>query len=380
MAIGLGTSEVSKLNAEGLSKAFYVDNSRTDSYTETGTVQRPYKTFDACLTAIKAAYTAATDKQTTTYVVTMAGGTYAEDVEINTVKHLRIQGIGVVLSGTIFINQSPIGGSGEASYTRLEFIGQSGSRAEKGSGFTISGAITGTRTNDSLTYISFKGCWISGNQLYDGDGTFVTQYEGCRISGTIDTGTFTDPDSAVLIETTGYNRFSGAITDKVSLYNVNNANFTGAIAITPVFDCTIYNSTFSSTVSIVASKNLTLDSRTLHNLNAQSPTLTGMTVYAPVSKNITIVDSATYDVLTGDDILHVTYTSTSAVTSLTLPTAQCTKGRTLVIKDAGGLSGTNSITIDTEGAETIDGEATVVINSNYSSINLYSDGSNWFIF
>jgi len=96
--------------------------------------------------------------------------------------------------------------------------------------------------------------------------------------------------------------------------------------------------------------------------------------------NITTVNAATYDLLATDYILNVTYTTTGAVTSLTLPTAQTVSGRIIVIKDAGGLAGTNNITIDTEGAETIDGSATAIISSNYSSINLYCDGTNWFIF
>ena len=105
-----------------------------------------------------------------------------------------------------------------------------------------------------------------------------------------------------------------------------------------------------------------------------------VTFNGAIKQNVTTVNAATYDLETSDYILHVTYTGTGAVTSLTLPTAQTVSGRIIVIKDAGGNALTNNITIDTEGAETIDGSATVVINSNYTSISLYSDGSNWFIF
>ena len=95
--------------------------------------------------------------------------------------------------------------------------------------------------------------------------------------------------------------------------------------------------------------------------------------------NVTTVNSATYDLLTSDDIVSVTYTATGAVTSLTLPTAQTVAGRRITIKDAGGNAGTFSITIDTEGAQTIDGSATAVINGDYGDVTLYCDGSNWFI-
>ena len=105
----------------------------------------------------------------------------------------------------------------------------------------------------------------------------------------------------------------------------------------------------------------------------------GITTTGAQFVNSTAVNAATYDLLTTDYILRVTYTSTGAVTSLTLPTAQCVDGRTIIVKDAGGNAAANNITVDTEGAETIDGEDTAVIRGDYESITLYSDGSNWFI-
>jgi hypothetical protein len=98
-----------------------------------------------------------------------------------------------------------------------------------------------------------------------------------------------------------------------------------------------------------------------------------------VTHNVTTVNAATYDLLISDYLVHVTYTATAAVTSLTLPTAQTLAGRFIIIKDAGGSAGTNNITIDTEGGENIDGSATNVISTNYASRQLYSDGSNWFV-
>lgn len=107
--------------------------------------------------------------------------------------------------------------------------------------------------------------------------------------------------------------------------------------------------------------------------NTQSDIQGGQTV------KITEIDAATYDLLISDYILHVTYTATAAVTSLTLTSAQCVAGRVIVVKDAGGGAGANNITIDTEGAETIDGAATLVISTNYDKVTLYSDGSDWFV-
>lgn len=107
---------------------------------------------------------------------------------------------------------------------------------------------------------------------------------------------------------------------------------------------------------------------------------TRLDVQGGLTLNMTTVAAGTYDLLITDYILNVTYTGTAAVTSLTLPTAQAVEGRTIVVKDAGGASGVNNITIDTEGGGTIDGAATAVIAGNYDSLTLYSDGTNWFIY
>ena len=55
------------------------------------------------------------------------------------------------------------------------------------------------------------------------------------------------------------------------------------------------------------------------------------------------------------------------------------KGRTIVIKDGGGLAGTNNITIDTEGDEQIDGADTYVMNTNWESVTLAVNaaGTGW---
>lgn len=50
----------------------------------------------------------------------------------------------------------------------------------------------------------------------------------------------------------------------------------------------------------------------------------------------------------------------------------------IFVKDIGNAS-TNSITINTPGAETIDGEAQYIITSDYGSAFLVSNGTNWFL-
>jgi len=75
--------------------------------------------------------------------------------------------------------------------------------------------------------------------------------------------------------------------------------------------------------------------------------------------------------------LNVTYTTTDTVL-IVLEDDFKVSGNNLFIKDAGGNASTNKIRIAPESG-TIDGAASVIINSNYGAIEIYSDDSNWFI-
>lgn len=81
-----------------------------------------------------------------------------------------------------------------------------------------------------------------------------------------------------------------------------------------------------------------------------------------------------YTVLVTD--YYVTVSSTAAARTLTLPSASSVgDGAKFIVKDTSGGAGTNSITITRAGSDTIDGANTAVINSNYGSLTLISDGS-----
>ena len=95
--------------------------------------------------------------------------------------------------------------------------------------------------------------------------------------------------------------------------------------------------------------------------------------------NITTVTAPTYSVLETDYFIAAD-SSANAIT-LTLPHIQCAGGgATYVIKDTGGNSAVNAITIDGYQTETIDGQASFEINSPYGAISLFTNGTSWFIY
>jgi hypothetical protein len=81
--------------------------------------------------------------------------------------------------------------------------------------------------------------------------------------------------------------------------------------------------------------------------------------------------------LTRDDYI-VGVTSTAAARAITIPAACLFDGQSYIITDESGACGTNNITITPTGAN-INGSATYVMNANYESVMIYSDGTNWFV-
>ena len=72
--------------------------------------------------------------------------------------------------------------------------------------------------------------------------------------------------------------------------------------------------------------------------------------------------------------------NTSAPVTLNLPDAALAgSGKKMIIKDETGLASTNPITIDPSGAQLIDGQSNYILQVNYESVSIVSDGSQWLI-
>jgi hypothetical protein len=78
-----------------------------------------------------------------------------------------------------------------------------------------------------------------------------------------------------------------------------------------------------------------------------------------------------------DDDYTVTCDSSGGAFTITLPAASGRTGRVYNIKKTD--SSANAVTVDGNASETIDGATTVVITTQYDSLQIQSDGSNWHI-
>jgi len=122
------------------------------------------------------------------------------------------------------------------------------------------------------------------------------------------------------------------------------------------------------------------ENSTIAETETQVPTANLNTKVTYDVKTVTVVNVATYDTVITDNVLLVSYTSTAAMTSLTLTSAMAEQtGRIITIKDSGNNANTNNITIDTEAAGTIDGAATLVMNVDLQTVRLITDGVDWHV-
>jgi len=111
-----------------------------------------------------------------------------------------------------------------------------------------------------------------------------------------------------------------------------------------------------------------------------SSTVTGtITTYVPVcvdrdhnpgDANYTITDTDGYDIIN-------MATTLTANRTITLPTASDNDGRYITVRKSD--SSNFSVILDGEGAETIDGQATIMLPKRYSYVTVFCDGSSWHI-
>jgi len=203
----------------------------------------------------------------------------------------------------------------------------------------------------------------------------------------------------------GYNVLSGStsvvsvvtsgsfIGDGSQLENVEQFELIGAAAgYMPFYKLVSGELALESTASFsfsTSNKALTVPGLTssvgIRLLNPTSGTIAGEGSYLGIDSNGSLIITSSAGIDYGRRAVTSTTTasindvligiSASAALELRLPSASDYKiGQYFTIKDEGGNSNINNITIKTSGSQTIDGESTIVLESPFVSINLYSNG------
>jgi hypothetical protein len=183
------------------------------------------------------------------------------------------------------------------------------------------------------------------------------------------------PDSTthtVLISQNGGGFLNVVTSATGSTISLNNAYHGGSTITVDSGPVTLNKSVNDATHALVVNVTGGTGLAALFSGNVQiTGTLANLTaVRRVVSTNTTL---AATDFLVG-------LNSTGGGFTLTMPApAAAIAGRLFLLKDEGGLAGVpaNNITISGNGGN-INGQANFILNTNYESIILYTDGTNWF--
>ena len=90
---------------------------------------------------------------------------------------------------------------------------------------------------------------------------------------------------------------------------------------------------------------------------------------------VVTVTATTYTI-EGKKYILVDDDTAGAAVTITLPPAIDSTDRVIIVKKIGS---TATVTIDGNASETIDGSTTAVISTQYTALQLVSDGANWFV-
>lgn len=142
-----------------------------------------------------------------------------------------------------------------------------------------------------------------------------------------------------------------------------------------LLDKTISSGTYDATG--VAITGGSINNTTIGGTTPAAGSFTNLTYTGAVTAHLYVFTSgASYTCVATDNVIVVNK-GTGSATTITLSSSPST-GKIITIKDGKGDAATNPITV-TPAAGTIDGAANVTINSNYGSVDLIYNGTEWSI-
>lgn len=256
----------------------------------------------------------------------------------------------------------------------------------------------------------------ASDNLYDIGLVSSNRFRTAYLATSCVTPTITGPTTLTLSATTQiFLNYGGAVTDgvyiggntiknrKIVLFNVGNDDHqyygfginggtlryqAASSADGHRFYCALNSSSSQELLSIynagiTAQRLLNMNSNAINNVTTLSSATivnTGTIKTAGfVSGHRTITTNTS---LTETDSIISVNTSSSSIT-ITLPLISgltYSAGRQWTIKDISGLASRNNIIINTTSPNLLDGSNTLRVNASYSSVSIYCDGSNYFIF
>jgi hypothetical protein len=214
-------------------------------------------------------------------------------------------------------------------------------------------ALTATTALDDVTDVSTAG-HVDGRVLASNGSTFVFEALTLadQVSGAIND--LTDVSTA------------GVATDEVLIYNGSSYIFEALVAGDNV------------TVAISGISNLDTSTNSPESTAGLSLVSDGDATYSfaeMTTARLTVTNTSSAVTAAVNNMYIID--TVGGVLTATLPATHASGDRVLI--KCAGSSQTNAITIATADADTIDGEATQTLSSNFGAVECVSNGTNWFL-
>ena len=275
--------------------------------------------------------------------------------------------------------------SGSARHYSVTGLETSGYLKVTGS-TTLGGAVSSSAGAVYVSSVSSSGDMaVTGNvhaTTYYGDGSSLTGIGASSASGSARHYSTTGVETSGYLKVTGSTTLAGTLSSSAAATWVGSLSSSANMAVTGNMHATTYYGDGSNLTGIgsAAASGSALHYSATGMITSGYLKVSGSSNFAGgITHNVTTVTAATYTLLETD--YYIAADTTSNAITLTLPNA-CVDiaGHTYVIKDVAGTAAANAITVDGYQAETIDGNGTVDIDSPYGAVNLFTDGSAWFIY
>jgi len=245
-------------------------------------------------------------------------------------------------------------------------------------GFPIQSTVTGCNFYGNA--VSNKGISITGPA---GASSVSVTISGCNFSNHTLNDIYISAGLDIMITGCVFDHSTGANVDAIEI--VAGASFSGRVNIvgntfgsgyaltvsTAGFNGTIANNINLLTVSDTGNGNIWTG-----NTNFDPSGITGSAA-SDLINDTNVIGPVAADTLLNLFYRTVTVDASGAARTITLPTAASAKWRKYIIKKVDASA--NTVTVDADGAETIDGALTYVLIAQYQSVEIQSDGSTWWI-
>ena len=219
-------------------------------------------------------------------------------------------------------------------------------------------------TNDSRFTVD-----ASGNLTIDNTGTKTIVADDLQVTG----NDILDSSATSRLTLGATNTVTGNLSATGTLASGTASAANGAL----IFS----NSTNANTITIQSGATSATHSLTLPTAQGSANTFlknngSGTLSWATTSANYAFsTKTSNYTITSTDDVIAAD--AAGGAVTITLPTAAGITGRQFTVKRIN--TGANTVTVATTGGQTIDGDATQILNLPQTSISMVSDGTNWVI-